>query len=98
IRLPTSHCDVESTHGPMNTAKSHEQSLYEAARLLKPGQERDRFLEAACADAPELRCRIERLLAAATEADAFFANDPVEQAGLIDESGSATIGVTPAIE
>ena len=69
----------------MSANKSHEQSLFEAALHLKSQSEREAFLQVACATDPELRRRIDQLLAAATEADAFFNGDPLKQAVKITE-------------
>src|SRR5207247_3474483 len=49
----------------MSANKSHEQSLFEAALHLKSQSEREAFLQVACATDPELRRRIDQLLAAA---------------------------------
>ena len=66
----------------MNATKSHEQSLFEAALHLNSQREREAFLQVACANNADLRRRIEELLAAATEAEAFFHEHPLKQAGL----------------
>src|SRR6266478_522492 len=79
----------------MNATKSHEQNLFEAALHLKSQAEREAFLQVACATDPGLRRRIEQLLAAATEADAFFSGDPLKQAGL-DEKATIPIPISPA--
>ncbi len=79
----------------MNATKSHEQNLFEAALHLKSQAEREAFLQVACATDPGLRRRIDQLLAAATEADAFFSGDPLKQAGL-DEKATIPIPISPA--
>src|SRR6266478_2909485 len=79
----------------MNATKSHEQNLFEAALHLKSQAEREAFLQVACATDPGLRRRIVQLLAAATEADAFFSGDPLKQAGL-DEKATIPIPISPA--
>src|SRR5438094_5189605 len=74
----------------MNATKSHEQSLFEAALHLKSQPEREAFLQVACANNADLRRRIEELLAASTEAEAFFREHPLKQAGLGEGAMPAT--------
>src|SRR5713226_8834803 len=68
----------------MSATKSQEQSLLEAALRLESESERDTFLDAACANNPGLRRQLDELLAASKEADAFFRDDPLKQAGLVE--------------
>ena len=51
---------------------SNEETLFEAARNLASAAARRAFLDQACADAPELRVRIEALLESGTEVESFF--------------------------
>jgi serine/threonine protein kinase/Tfp pilus assembly protein PilF len=69
----------------VDPANSREQRLFEAALRLEPGAERKAFLQAVCAHDNELRGRLEQLLAAASEADAFFEKDPLERAGFFEK-------------
>ena len=68
----------------MNATKSQEQSLLEVALRLESESERNTFLDSACASDPGLRRRLDELLAASKEADAFFRDDPLKQAGLVE--------------
>jgi tetratricopeptide (TPR) repeat protein len=78
--------------------RSHEESLYEAALHLKTPDERRAFLSLACAQDPELQRRIEELLSAAEVADAFFAQDPVKNAGMEAKGLLATVPEAPVTE
>src|SRR5262245_1619020 len=49
-----------------------EETLFDAARKLSDPKERAAYLEAACAGDADLRRRLEELLAAQAQADAFF--------------------------
>jgi eukaryotic-like serine/threonine-protein kinase len=51
---------------------SNEETLFEAARNLASATARRAFLDQACADAPELRARIEALLESGNEVENFF--------------------------
>jgi serine/threonine protein kinase len=51
---------------------SNEETLFEAARNLASPAARRAFLDQACAEAPELRARIEALLESGTEVESFF--------------------------
>src|SRR5207247_6133525 len=82
----------------MNADKSQEQSLLEAALQLKSGAERKAFLDVACAHDPHLRRRIDELLATASEADAFFRDDPLKQAGLVEAAALSTALASPISE
>jgi hypothetical protein len=52
--------------------KPNEETLFEAARILGSPASRRAFLDEACAGAPDLRARVEALLAAGQDADVFF--------------------------
>ena len=52
--------------------KSNEETLFEAARNLDGAAARRAFLDQACADAPDLRARIEAMLESGTESEQFF--------------------------
>src|SRR5216110_301629 len=56
----------------MNDARQQEETLFDAARKLTDPVQRKAFLDAACADNPELRRRLLVLLSAEPEADKFF--------------------------
>src|SRR2546427_71944 len=56
----------------MNDARQLEETLFEAARKLTEAVQRKAFLDAACADNPELRRRVLVLLSAEPGADKFF--------------------------
>ncbi len=57
----------------MNAAARQEEILFDAARSLTTPAQRKAFLDQACAGDPDLRARVEELLAAEVEADQFFA-------------------------
>src|SRR6185369_11663097 len=78
----------------MNETRSHEQSLFEAALHLKSQSEREAFLQVACSNDPDLRRRIDELLASSTEADAFFREDPLKQAGIERIAALQTVTVS----
>src|SRR5262245_3843494 len=63
----------------MNSKQSQEQRLLEAALALEKPSEREAFL--ASIDDPALRQRLAELVAASTEADSFFRESPVANAG-----------------
>src|SRR5213596_3043646 len=56
----------------MNEARQQEETLFDAARKLTDPVQRKAFLDAACADNPELRRRLDILLSAEPHADKFF--------------------------
>src|SRR5438552_2434932 len=56
----------------MNDARQQEETLFDAARKLTDPVQRKAFLDAACADNPELRRRLQVLLSAEPDADKFF--------------------------
>src|SRR5437870_2062400 len=56
----------------INDARQQEETLFEAARKLTEAVQRKAFLDAACADNPELRRRLLVLLSAEPGADKFF--------------------------
>jgi tetratricopeptide (TPR) repeat protein len=58
----------------MNPTRHGEEELFDAARVLADPDERRAFLEGACRGDPELRSRIEELLAVESEAEQFFAD------------------------
>src|SRR5881296_3406233 len=62
----------------MSDAASLEESIFNVARQLSHPQDRAAYLSHACADSQLLRERIERLLAAESQADQFLANNPLE--------------------
>jgi WD40 repeat protein len=63
--------------------ENREETLFEAARKLSDPRQRAAFLDAACQGQVGLRRRLDELLAAQLEADAFFEKGP--------ESGGATV-------
>ncbi|PYK63460.1 MAG: hypothetical protein DME21_02865 [Verrucomicrobia bacterium] len=56
----------------MNDARQQEETLFDAARKLTDPVQRKAFVDAACADNPELRRRLLILLSAEPDADKFF--------------------------
>jgi serine/threonine protein kinase/tetratricopeptide (TPR) repeat protein len=83
--------------------KPSEETLFDAARNLAGTTARRAFLDQACADAPDLRARIEALLEAEAEAENFFAdavrfdlppsNGPAESGDNPDREFSSTEGL-----
>ncbi len=60
--------------------------------LEKPAHKRAEFLEEACADSPELKVRVEALLAALTNAGGFLEDSPiVEESAESPETSAATV-------
>ncbi len=55
-----------------SAAAQREEDLFEAARERRTAAERKAFLDRACVNEPELRVRLEGLLAASEEAEPFF--------------------------
>jgi serine/threonine protein kinase len=82
----------------MSATKSQEQILLEAALRCESKAEQKAFLDAACANDLDLRRRIEELLAAFGEADAFFRDDPLKQAGLDEAAKERTVTSPPVTE
>ncbi len=91
----------------MNDARQQEETLFDAARKLTDPVQRKAFLDAACADNPELRRRLLVLLSAEPGADKFFeesgaalnapgdaAESPAEKA----EQGDTVRGTLPPEE
>src|SRR6058998_3277045 len=56
----------------MNDSRQQEETLFDAARKLSDPIQRKAFLDAACAENPQLRRRLEVLLSAEPAADRFF--------------------------
>jgi WD40 repeat protein/serine/threonine protein kinase len=71
----------------MNGSRQEEETLFEAARKLTNPVLRKVFLDAACAENPDLRHRLEVLLSATPDADKFF-----------EESGAALNASAEALE
>jgi eukaryotic-like serine/threonine-protein kinase len=72
-----------------------EEALFDAARNLTSPAARRAFLDQACADAPDLRARLEALLAAETQAAKFF-NDAAAQVALkAEELKETTAEIEP---
>jgi eukaryotic-like serine/threonine-protein kinase len=94
----------DQENGRMKHSMQDEEALFEAARLLKDGALREAFLAQACAGDPELRRRLDELLAADAEADRFlksasrsaeslFASGPTQTRGsAADEAADEQIG------
>jgi len=61
----------------MNELNPSEEVIFNAAQQLADAEKRRQYLDLACADEPEMRQRIERLLRAAPEADLFFDRNAV---------------------
>ena len=74
----------------MDSKQSQEQRLLEAALALEKPSEREAFL--ASIDDPALRQRLAELVAASIEADSFFRQSPVENAG------ADSPGVAPPVQ
>jgi serine/threonine protein kinase/WD40 repeat protein len=56
----------------MPDSARHEEEIFETARKLTDTTQRIEYLESACADVPQLRDRMEKLLIADAQADMFF--------------------------
>ena len=83
--------------GCMIRTHPQEEALFDAARNLASPAARRAFLDQACAGAPELRARVEALLAAEAEAEGFFkdaASQVVLKAG---EWKETTAKIEPAV-
>src|SRR5439155_3338489 len=88
-----------------NDARQQEETLFEAARKLSDPVQRKALLDAACAQNPELRRRLEILLAAEPDADQFFEesgaalNAPAQTAESrpeeMDKSGTVRVMLPP---
>ena len=63
---------VERIAAARASMKDQQETLFEAALKLTDAQQRAAFLEAACQGNPDLRRRLDDLLAAQPEADVFF--------------------------
>jgi hypothetical protein len=73
----------------MTKTSPQEEALFDAARNLTNPAARRAFLDQACADAPDLRSRVEALLAAQAQADRFFkdaASQVVLKPGVLKET------------
>ena len=66
-----------------------EEALFHAARLLPDSAARNVFLETGCQGDPELRGRVESLLAASRDSDAFFGASPLPSLGVRDLAAPA---------
>ena len=67
------------------------EALFDAARHLASPAARRAFLDQACLEDPQLRARVEALLAAQTDADKFFSEiAPYASASLADSEPTAT--------
>jgi hypothetical protein len=73
---------------PMTDEPPDEESLFDAARLMAAGPERDAFLKTRCAGDETLRSRVAGLLAAGDKADDFFNETLCALPPLIDEAGT----------
>src|SRR5579863_2495044 len=82
----------------MNPAQAREQSLLQAALALESLEQREAFLNVACADEPELGRRLRQLIAAQAEADAFFSEAPEKHARLNEEEFLSTLPVSNPAE
>src|SRR5215831_2376756 len=58
----------------MNTARQQEEEIFDAALEIANTAERNALLDRACADKPQLRARLEKLLAAHERAERFFSD------------------------
>jgi eukaryotic-like serine/threonine-protein kinase len=75
----------------MNSDRTQEQSLLQAALALESEAQREAFLNAACAKHPDLRRRIDELIAASGDAEAFFQKPPEKLAGLAASATDPTV-------
>ncbi|HAO77515.1 MAG TPA: serine/threonine protein kinase [Verrucomicrobia subdivision 3 bacterium] len=73
----------------MNAETQREEVLFDSARNLKDPLQRQAFLELACAQEPELRAKIEALLAAESAAEFFFAESTSALKSAVENSSSA---------
>ena len=73
-----------------DSASQSEKALFAAARELADAAQRRAFLDGACADDPQMRQRLEELLAAQPEADRFF----VEGAAALEPPAATQVLVT----
>ncbi|MEK7686025.1 MAG: serine/threonine-protein kinase, partial [Verrucomicrobiota bacterium] len=77
----------------MNWTRTQEQHLLQAALALESEAQRQAFLNAACGNDAALRRRIDELIAASREAEAFFQEPPGKHAGLQDAATDPTVRV-----
>jgi serine/threonine protein kinase len=75
------------------TPKEREEALFDAARHLTGEASRQAFLNQACADAPDLRARVEALLSAEAESKQFF--DDISPFGNSTTEPVTTTGTSP---
>ena len=66
----------------MDNNLTQEQQLLHAAAQLESEEQRKAFLDAACAEDPKRRARLEELLKSLSDANQFFSGDPLRQAGV----------------
>src|SRR5436190_6286016 len=66
----------------MSDFEASEQTIFDTASQMEDAQARTAYLDAACADNPGLRPRIEKLLEASIRADRFLASDPLQLEGI----------------
>jgi tetratricopeptide (TPR) repeat protein len=79
--------------------KPQEETIFDAARNLASPAARQAFLAQACADDPDLRARIEGLLAAEVAAERFFSEvAPLVLTASAAREGTSTTGAPVAIE
>lgn len=78
----------------MSDFDSGEQTIFDAASQMKDAQARAAYLDAACAEKPGLRPRIERLLEASIRADKFLASDPLQLGEISSLSAAENVGDT----
>jgi tetratricopeptide (TPR) repeat protein/serine/threonine protein kinase len=82
-------------------AKDIDQIFWEAAQLTTP-EERQAYLDQACAGSPELRCRVEQLLQAQSKAEQFLAFPVTAPILTVDEplreQAGSTIGPYKLLE
>ena len=81
--------------GMMKT-KQQEEALFEAARNLFDPLAQRAFLDQACVDQPEMRVRIEKLLAAGTDAESFFKEAALFHNSPFDEPEATTAEIKSA--
>ncbi|MBI4325636.1 MAG: protein kinase, partial [Chloroflexi bacterium] len=77
----------------VNWTRTQEQHLLQAALALESEAQRQAFLNAACGDEAALRRRIDELIAASREAEAFFQEPPDKHAGFQDAATEPALRV-----
>jgi len=82
----------------MNSDRTQEQTLLQAALALESEAQREAFLNAACATHPDLRRRIDELIAASGDAEAFFQKPPEKHAGLAASATDPTVHLEQAAD